>query len=233
MFSSFSFVNSVHALLYSHTCVSVAGCNEKSSYKYSVTPDELITKTNFKSAFASLYLIETRRKALDAIMDGLTLDTNIKIHSFFHSKDRRVIDDLLFSKASFSVEDVQELLEIQYDNEEKEQMYIEMGVIPKHVQFLDQLKEALAELSAENESLLTNFVYFMTGMDHLPNIQARPEFRLKVGFNDSSNDALPTGHTCHNEIDFPFMVYDNDFMVIKDRISTIISYARSSAFGIN
>lgn len=208
----------------------VASCNHKSSYKFEVKGDDRVSKNTFKS-FVSLYLIETRRQALDAILDGLTLDGHMNIQSLLRSKDISVINDLFFSKSSFSLKDVQELLEIQYD-EGQEQMYIEMGIVPKHLKFLDQLKDALAELSAENESLLTNFVHFMTGMEHLPNVQARPDFRLKVGFNESSNDALPTGHTCYNEIDFPFMVYNNDYSVIKHKLATAINYARFSGFGM-
>ena len=211
---------------------SVAGCNEKSSYQYHVKSDDLITRENFKSAFASLYLIETRREALDAILEGLTMNGSMKIHSFFHSKDHRVINDLLFARTSFSVEDVQELLEIEYE-EGMEENYFNMGVVPNHLQFLGQLKKALGELSAENESVLSDFVYFMTGMEHLPNTHAHPEFRLKIGFTDADNDALPTGHTCHYLIDFPFMVYNNDFMVIKDKLSTVIDHARSAGFGLN
>ena len=210
---------------------SVAGCNEKSSYQYQVKSDDLITTENFKPTFASLYLIETRRQALDAILDGLTLTGSVKIHSFFHSKDHRVLNDLLFARTSFSVEDVQALLEIVYE-EEMEEKIIEMGLVTTHVKFLDQLKEALGELSAENESALSDFVYFMTGMEHLPNTRAHPDFRLKVGFTYADNDALPTGHTCETLIDFPIMVYDNDFMVIKDKISKVIEHARSAGFGL-
>lgn len=192
--------------------------------------DDRISKNTFKS-FVSLYLIETRRQALDAILDGLTLDRHMNIQALLRSKDISVINDLFFSNSSFSVEDVQALLEIYYDDMEQVEMYTKMGLVPKHLEFLGQLKDALAEIS-EDESFLCNFVYYMTGMNNLPNIHAMPQFRLKVGFEASlSNDALPIAYPCNNEMCFPFMVYDNNYSVIKDRLATAISYARYSGFG--
>lgn len=211
---------------------------------YNVDAKDEITKENFKTVFVPLYVLETRFKAINSILDGLTLNNRIKIHAFFDHRPLEVFDGSLFSGTSFSVQDVTDLLWVNCDYEGLESESLEK-IVDSHSKFLKDLKMAILELSEEHSmykqiskakeissstkssSFLVDFVYFMTGMEYLPSLQAIPDFKLLIEFEfKGDQEILPTGHTCHNTITFPSTVYGNNYEMIKHKLCLAVRYGK-------
>lgn len=242
MYDRLLFSTKIFSLIF--LCVySIRHCDKRvSPWKhgiYNVDAKDEITKANFKTVFVPLYVLETRFKAINSILDGLTLNNHIKIHAFFDHRPLEVFDGSLFSGTSFSVQDVTDLLCVNCDYAGEERF------IDSHSKFLEDLKMAILELSEEhsmykqiskakeispsrkNSSFLVDFVYFMTGMEYLPSLQASPDFKLLIEFEfEGDQEMLPTGHTCHNTITFPSTVYGNNYEMIKHKLCLAVSYGK-------
>lgn len=85
---------------------------------------------------------------------------------------------------------------------------------------------------------IANFMLYVTGSAILPHIETNPDFKIMVGFQTSLTEQhLPHGHTCVNQINFPDNCYDPEGLgisetVLEEKLESAISIVRSIGFGL-
>lgn len=155
-----------------------------------------------------------------------------------HSKR---VDELLFGKTTFDVEDVIAALQPLYvdidrcegDPENETRIATQKRVLRKSG--MNKVEGALVNvirsLGKNDQEFLGTFVLYVTGYDYLP--VAVP---IIVEFNHSempSNDGLPVAHTCVHVLKLPGQAYDAKENIIKEKLTMSLNYFKDSKCAFN
>jgi len=134
------------------------------------------------------------------------------IDDFFSGMQFEVMDKLVFSHASISLKDVLTILEPKYTKEKELN-----GVKDMQTYFFEKSLPDILRKGEEKErrkgenNFLLSFVQFCTGSCYLPDPAGHPDFKINVEFSMSiDHNALPTAHTCSNDLVLPALLYNSD-----------------------
>lgn len=164
------------------------------------------------------------------------------IPEIFQPVHSSLLDELLFGRTTFDVEDLIAALQPVYADENKQpcspmtkaRVEIQKQVLRKN----DMRSKAegafvnvLRTLSRKNKEFLTSFVLYVTGYEYLPVAQT-----IKIEFNYDqvpSNDALPVAHTCVHTLKLPGLAYDANEDLIKEKLCMSLKYFKDSESEFN
>mmetsp|Transcript_34639 Transcript_34639/g.42356 ORF Transcript_34639/g.42356 Transcript_34639/m.42356 type:complete len:322 (-) Transcript_34639:75-1040(-) len=187
---------------------------------------ELITAENFFTKVIPGYFVDSRRLAIDSIVEGLTLNGTVELQALFHSMPLHIVSELAFLKPNLEAEDVIKALEPKYFG----------GEVLKEIQ-KDFFEGPFIEFMKEQENkddFLSKFVHFCTGLYFLPDHRAQPSFKIVVEFNEDNDlgyGALPKAHTCENTLVLPRDAYDGSKETLEEKLGKAIAFT-SASFGM-
>lgn len=183
--------------------------------------------------------INSRRIALDALSNGLTLKNSdneviFDPKDFFGAMPLEVAQKLLFSRPTLTAEDVIGALVPKFD-EGVEQWDGDPADRLDHKReqelFYEQTFKPFLRKKGENEkeddvgsSFLTRFVECCTGLNYLPFVDGKPGNAITVEFNYTEPEpgAHPKFWTCNNVIVFPGYLYDGNNEVFEEKMEQAI-----------
>jgi hypothetical protein len=146
---------------------------------------------------------------------------------FLKCQPLEAINQTFFSKPSFSVQDIIVLLKPFYENEIIDEVSRDNHELFMK-QTLPQALEALEKIEKESKkdsSFLADFLFFSTGSRWIPYSNGMPDFNLSILFVNIPDDSLPATHTCENLICIPWGVYDNNVVILMEKLQKAVIYA--------
>jgi len=213
--------------------------------KYRVGENTEITRDNIKNAFIPLVMLETRRVAINGMLEGLTLADTIDLHLIFRHYPKEVVNKVLFNNPEVRMEDIFPLnpeydiaLSLHatettnagtFDPVANDICYSNMKLFIE-----DTLPSVFEILSGKSDTFLSDFVYYVTGTPYVPYLEANPNWKIKVEFSlNMTSEFLPAAATCDNCLQVPFCVYDNDKEVICKKFESAMKNGKKAGFGMN
>eukprot|EP00551_Chaetoceros_affinis_P008906 CAMPEP_0203668946 /NCGR_PEP_ID=MMETSP0090-20130426/5430_1 /ASSEMBLY_ACC=CAM_ASM_001088 /TAXON_ID=426623 /ORGANISM="Chaetoceros affinis, Strain CCMP159" /LENGTH=945 /DNA_ID=CAMNT_0050533503 /DNA_START=144 /DNA_END=2981 /DNA_ORIENTATION=- len=190
--------------------------------EYEIEKEGVINEDNFIKDFVPAYMIEKKKKNINALREGLTLNGEFPI-DILGCQPLQAISQQFFSNDTCSVEDIIALLRPEYDFEFDDDISKE-----NHDRFMKEtMPEALRNLSTKNSSFLLDFVLFVTGSRCIPYTQGMPDFNVSILFDVQKGEKdLPSCHTCENLLHVPWNVYDNDAEVFAKKVEQAVEFGK-------
>jgi len=173
----------------------------------------LVTEDNlFKEAIPSFF-VESRKLAIDALIEGVTLNGKVKVQTIFRIMPLKVVTTLGFSNPKITADD---LIAVLKRAEQEFAQFAKESLRSQKMFFEETLKNVLR---ASDESFLKDFVSFTTGLKFLPCEGAgNPRSVILIEFSHSNEEQLPYSHTCDNAIVFPCHAYNCSEEMLKSKL---------------
>ena len=97
-----------------------------------------------------------------------------------------------------------------------------------HAKFKQAFCDIFLKKADEHSDFLNEFVHLCTGQAYLPDAKARPNFKIKIEFNDTQCDPkhCPSIHTCDNLIKIPATCCDLDMTIFLEKLKTTMDLAQ-------
>lgn len=174
-----------------------------------VESDEKVTIDNFIPKVLYERFIVQRSIAINSLKEGLTLDEYANFSTVLRIMPEKAVSSLLFAPPETKVADVLKVLK---------PLSLKDGVELAQINniqelfFEDVFKTVLEEKTKEDDSFLSDFLFFATALTFLPHSLARPGYEIVVEFHSiiADREYRPQSKTCANTLILPYHAYDCD-----------------------
>ena len=199
-------------------------------YGGNLKQEDLIHNDNetFKK-FMPLFVLKTRDIAITGLQEGITLNRKINLQSLFAIVPSRVINALVFNNPEISAQQVIDILKPAYSGND----VLDDETIIKELKdrqercFTKDLPDVLRDLSSgpnAKPNFLQDFLKFCTGSSYMPYLGANPNFKILVSFSGVLQCySLPSANTCFNKFNIPAYAYQNDKIVLREKMSLMVA----------
>jgi HECT-domain (ubiquitin-transferase) len=190
---------------------------------------------------ANVYFIESRKIALDAWKDGLSLGGNINLPTLFRGIPMDYIDRMIFAAKDVTAKAVLSVIQVVYDESiqeftEAQKMIIQKGNGYDDDPWMGCLPELLRAKETADRTFMTQFVRHCTGSDYMPHPESNPDYHIIIEFNNKeseSPESLPVVHTCSNVLKLPGSAYNGSYEVLEDKLLAALAYSKKVTFDMS